>query len=100
LAKTNREQSLIVHALFGKWNLPCWLAQARNDSPPPPARRGKAWAAASSRTAMAGDSRGALPIQTDLNEPHRTALRRCDRDHIRIEELRVLVFNNAIAGFA
>jgi hypothetical protein len=41
LVKTNREQSLIVHALFGKWNLPGRLS----------ARHGQAWAAASSRTA-------------------------------------------------
>jgi hypothetical protein len=46
---------------------------------------------------MAGDS---LPIQANVSRPHRAALQRCDRNHIRIEELGLLVFNIRIAAFA
>jgi hypothetical protein len=73
LAKTNREQSLIVHALFGKWNLLYCLALTQNDIWSP-----------FIRYAMAGG--GGLKLD------------RCDRDHIRIEEHRILVFNNVIAA--
>jgi hypothetical protein len=89
LVKTNREQSLIVHALFGKWNLPGRLS----------ARHGQAWAAASSRTAMPEEVSRAVSLQAEVS-PHRGAPRRCDGDHIRIEQLRILVFNKTIAAFA
>jgi hypothetical protein len=74
LAKTNREQNLIVHALFGKWNLLCRLALTQNDM------------GRFVRYAMTGGRRAKVD--------------RCDRDHIRIEELPILVFNNVIAAFA
>jgi hypothetical protein len=89
LAKTNREQSLIVHALFGKWNLPGRLS----------VRHGEAWAVASSRTATPEQVSRAF-ADPGRSQPHRGARRRCDRDHIRIEQLRVLVFNKKIAAFA
>jgi hypothetical protein len=89
LVKTNREQSLIVHALFGKWNLPGRLS----------ARHGQAWAAASNRTATPEQFLRAF-ADPGRSQPYRGAPRRCDGDHIRIEQLRILVFNKKIAAFA
>jgi hypothetical protein len=86
--------------LFGKWNLAYRRPPGRNDSAPRLAVMDKLGQGASSRTVMLADSRPPLPIEGAVSQPHRGAFRRCDRDHIQIEELGLLVSKKNIAAFA
>src|SRR6202044_340315 len=95
LAKTNREQALVVHALFGKRNLRNLWPWSETGAKPPPLLGGR------------GLARAGLTLLACLPDPNRVEphgvvprSRRCDRDHSRIEDLRLFVFIGEIAASA
>jgi hypothetical protein len=93
LAKTNREQSLIVHALFGKWIL-------RNLEHPTGNRGPEPWVFGEGFRCGQSPERSRISFD-GLRRPRvRGELERCDRSHSQIEHFRILVFMGCVAAFA